>query len=97
MRKAFEEAAQNALALVFIDKIDCVTPERDEINGEVQRRVASHMLTLVDDMYSGHSCSSLKPLLVIAATNMSNAIDLLLLRFGRFDKERTWVFRQVLT
>jgi transitional endoplasmic reticulum ATPase len=87
LRKAFEEAAKNTPAIVFIDEIDCIAPKRDHINGEVERRVVSQLLTLMDGMHSGHSCSRLKPLLVIAATNRPNAIDLSLRRFGRFDRE----------
>ena len=87
LRKAFEEAAKNAPAIVFIDEIDCIAPKRDKINGEVERRVVSQLLTLMDGMHSGHTCSSLKPLLVIAATNRPNSIDLSLRRFGRFDRE----------
>ena len=87
LRKAFEEAAANAPAIVFIDEIDCIAPKRDKINGEVERRVVSQLLTLMDGMHSGHSSSRLKPLLVIAATNRPNAIDLSLRRFGRFDRE----------
>lgn len=87
LRKAFEEAAANAPAIVFIDEIDCIAPKRDKTNGEVERRVVSQLLTLMDGMHSGHSSSRLKPLLVIAATNRPNAIDLSLRRFGRFDRE----------
>ena len=85
LRKAFEEAAKNAPAIVFIDEIDCIAPKRDKINGEVERRVVSQLLTLMDGM--GHSVSRLKPVLVIAATNRPNALDLSLRRFGRFDRE----------
>jgi len=88
LRKAFEEAAKNAPAIVFIDEIDCIAPQRDKINGEVERRVVSQLLTLMDGMHSGPTrSSSLKPVLVIAATNRPNAIDLSLRRFGRFDRE----------
>ncbi|KAL9181895.1 hypothetical protein ACHAXT_012238 [Thalassiosira profunda] len=87
LRKAFEEAKRNAPAIVFIDEIDCIAPKRDKINGEVERRVVSQLLTLMDGMHSGGGRPSLKPLLVIAATNRPNAIDLSLRRFGRFDRE----------
>jgi transitional endoplasmic reticulum ATPase len=84
LRKAFEEAEKNAPAIIFIDEIDCIAPKRDKINGEVERRVVSQLLTLMDGM---HTCSRMKPVLVLAATNRPNAIDLSLRRFGRFDKE----------
>jgi len=83
LRKAFEEAGKHAPAIIFIDEIDCIAPKRETINGEVERRVVSQLLTLMD----GFHCSSLKPVLVLAATNRPNAIDLSLRRFGRFDKE----------
>jgi len=84
LRKAFEEAEKNAPAIVFIDEIDSIAPKRDKINGEVERRVVSQLLTLMDGM---HTCSRMKSVLVLAATNRPNAIDLSLRRFGRFDKE----------
>eukprot|EP00804_Cyclotella_cryptica_P003153 CCRYP_013766-RA/>CCRYP_013766-RA protein AED:0.06 eAED:0.06 QI:86/1/1/1/1/1/7/2626/770 len=88
LRKAFEEAAKNAPAIVFIDEIDCIAPKRDKINGEVERRVVSQLLTLMDGMHSGSTRSSImKPVLVIAATNRPNSIDASLRRFGRFDRE----------
>lgn len=62
--------------------------QRDKINGEVERRVVSQLLTLMDGMSSGSTRTSVtKPVLVIAATNRPNAIDLSLRRFGRFDRE----------
>lgn len=62
--------------------------QRDKINGEVERRVVSQLLTLMDGMHSGSSRTSvMKPVLVIAATNRPNSIDLSLRRFGRFDRE----------
>lgn len=84
LRKAFEEAEKNAPSIVFIDEIDCIAPKRDKINGEVERRVVSQLLTLMDGM---HRCSTLRPVLVLAATNRPNQIDLSLRRFGRFDRE----------
>jgi transitional endoplasmic reticulum ATPase len=62
--------------------------QRDKINGEVERRVVSQLLTLMDGMHSGSTRTSvIKPVLVIAATNRPNSIDLSLRRFGRFDRE----------
>jgi len=84
LRKAFEEAEKHAPAIIFIDEIDCIAPKRDKISGDVERRIVSQLLTLMDGM---HKCSRMKPVLVLAATNRPNAIDLSLRRFGRFDKE----------
>ena len=81
MRKAFEEAEKNSPAIIFIDEIDSVAPKRDKTNGEVERRIVSQMLTLMD---------GLKPranVVVIGATNRPNSIDAALRRFGRFDRE----------
>mmetsp|Transcript_16049 Transcript_16049/g.33577 ORF Transcript_16049/g.33577 Transcript_16049/m.33577 type:complete len:819 (+) Transcript_16049:338-2794(+) len=84
LRKAFEEAEKNAPSIIFIDEIDCIAPKRDKVSGEMERRVVSQLLTLMDGM---HRCSSMRPVLVIAATNRPNEIDLSLRRFGRFDRE----------
>ena len=84
LRKAFEEAEKNAPSIIFIDEIDCIALKRDKTSGEVERRVVSQLLTLMDGM---HKCSRRKPVLVLAATNRPNSLDLSLRRFGRFDKE----------
>jgi transitional endoplasmic reticulum ATPase len=81
LRKAFEEAEKNAPSIIFIDEIDCICPKRDKVNGEVERRVVSQMLTLMDGLRQR------KSVVVIAATNRPNAIDISLRRFGRFDRE----------
>ncbi|CCC70428.1 hypothetical protein NCAS_0E03580 [Naumovozyma castellii] len=81
LRKAFEEAEKNAPAIIFIDEIDSIAPKRDKTNGEVERRVVSQLLTLMDGMKSRSN------VVVIAATNRPNAIDPALRRFGRFDRE----------
>ena len=81
LRKAFEEAERNSPAIIFIDEIDAIAPKREKTNGEVERRVVSQLLTLMD---------GLKPrsnLVVMAATNRPNSIDPALRRFGRFDRE----------
>ena len=81
LRKAFEEAEKNSPAIIFIDEIDAIAPKREKTNGEVERRVVSQLLTLMD---------GLKPrshLVVMAATNRPNSIDPALRRFGRFDRE----------
>jgi transitional endoplasmic reticulum ATPase len=81
LRKAFEEAEKNAPAIIFIDEIDCICPKRDKVSGEVERRVVSQMLTLMDGLRQR------KSVVVIAATNRPNVIDISLRRFGRFDRE----------
>merc|ERR1719503_226643 len=81
LRKAFEEAEKNAPAIIFIDEIDSIAPKRDKTNGEVERRIVSQMLTLMDGM-KGRSQT-----VVIGATNRPNTIDAALRRFGRFDRE----------
>merc|ERR1712196_736573 len=81
LRKAFEEAEKNAPAIIFIDEIDSIAPKRDKTNGEVERRIVSQMLTLMDGM-KGRSQT-----VVIGATNRPNTIDQALRRFGRFDRE----------
>merc|ERR1712079_527596 len=81
LRKAFEEAEKNSPAIIFIDEIDSIAPKRDKTNGEVERRVVSQMLTLMDGM-KGRGQT-----VVIAATNRPNTIDTALRRFGRFDRE----------
>ena len=81
LRKAFEEAEKNAPAIIFIDEIDSIAPKREKASGEVERRVVSQLLTLMD---------GLKPranVIVMAATNRPNTIDPALRRFGRFDRE----------
>uniref|UniRef100_A0A7S2R482 Vesicle-fusing ATPase n=1 Tax=Rhizochromulina marina TaxID=1034831 RepID=A0A7S2R482_9STRA len=81
LRKAFEEAEKNAPAIIFIDEIDSIAPARDKAGGEVERRIVSQLLTLMDD---------LKPtsnVVVLAATNRPAVLDPALRRFGRFDRE----------
>lgn len=81
LRKAFEDAEKNAPSILFIDELDAIAPKRDKAGGEVERRIVSQMLTLLD---------GIKPtsnVVVIAATNRPNQIDPALRRFGRFDRE----------
>jgi len=81
LRKAFEEAEKQSPAIIFIDEIDSIAPNREKVSGEVERRVVSQLLTLMDGLKGrGH-------VIVIAATNRPNAIDPALRRFGRFDRE----------
>lgn len=81
LRRAFEEAEKNAPSIIFIDEVDSIAPKRDKVGGEVERRIVSQLLTLMDGMKSRGQ------VVVIAATNRPNSIDAALRRFGRFDKE----------
>merc|ERR1711871_1060373 len=81
LRKAFEEAEKNAPSIIFIDEIDSIAPKREKSNGEVEKRIVSQMLTLMDGL-KGRSNT-----VVIGATNRPNSIDPALRRFGRFDRE----------
>ncbi len=81
LRKTFEEAEKNATAIIFIDEIDSIAPKRDETNGELERRIVSMLLTLMNGIQGGGQ------MVVIGATNRVNVIDSALRRFGRFDRE----------
>jgi transitional endoplasmic reticulum ATPase len=81
LREVFREAEQNAPSIVFIDEIDSIAPKREEVSGDVEKRVVSQLLTLMDGI------SSRGKLVVIGATNRPNAIDPALRRPGRFDRE----------
>ncbi|PAA77589.1 hypothetical protein BOX15_Mlig033619g2 [Macrostomum lignano] len=81
LRKAFEEAEKNSPAIIFIDELDAIAPKREKTHGEVERRIVSQLLTLMDGL-KGRS-----QVIVMAATNRPNSIDPALRRFGRFDRE----------
>ena len=81
LRKIFEDAEKNAPSIIFIDEIDAIAPKREEVTGEVERRVVSQILTLMDGLKSRGK------VIVIAATNRPNALDPALRRPGRFDRE----------
>ncbi|KAH9676424.1 cell division control protein 48 [Citrus sinensis] len=81
LRKAFEEAEKNAPSIIFIDEIDSIAPKREKTNGEVERRIVSQLLTLMDGL------KSRAHVVVMGATNRPNSIDPALRRFGRFDRE----------
>ncbi|KAL6193789.1 hypothetical protein ACLB2K_034873 [Fragaria x ananassa] len=81
LRTVFEEAEKNAPSIVFIDEIDSIAPKREKTNGEVERRIVSQLLTLMDGMKSKGR------VVVIGATNRPNSIDPALRRGGRFDRE----------
>ncbi len=81
LRKVFEDAEKNAPSIVFIDEVDAIAPKREEVTGEVERRVVSQLLTLMDGLKARGK------VIVIAATNRPNAVDPALRRGGRFDRE----------
>merc|ERR1711920_1141230 len=81
LRKAFEEAEKNSPAIIFIDEIDAIAPKREKTQGEVERRIVSQLLTLMDGL------KARAHVVVIGATNRPNSIDGALRRFGRFDRE----------
>lgn len=81
LREIFKNAEEKAPAIIFIDEIDSIAPKREEVSGEVERRVVAQLLSLMDGM------SSRGKVVVIGATNRVNAIDPALRRPGRFDRE----------
>jgi len=81
LRKIFEEAEKNAPSIIFIDEIDAIAPKREEVRGEVEKRVVSQLLTMMDGLKARGK------VIVIAATNMENTLDPALRRPGRFDRE----------
>jgi transitional endoplasmic reticulum ATPase len=81
LREIFKEAEEDAPSIIFIDELDSIAPKREEVTGEVERRVVAQLLALMD---------GLKPrgeVVVIGATNRPNAVDIALRRPGRFDRE----------
>ncbi len=81
LREVFKEAEQNAPSIIFIDEIDSIAPKREEVSGDVEKRVVSQLLTLMDGLQSRGK------IVVIGATNRPNALDPALRRPGRFDRE----------
>jgi transitional endoplasmic reticulum ATPase len=81
LREIFDEASENAPAIIFIDEIDSICPKREDVSGEVERRVVAQMLTLMDGMQGRDN------VVVIGATNRRDALDPALRRPGRFDRE----------
>jgi transitional endoplasmic reticulum ATPase len=81
IREIFTQAEENAPSIVFIDEIDSIAPKRDEVSGELEKRIVSQLLTLMDGMKSRGK------VVVIAATNRPDSIDPALRRPGRFDRE----------
>ncbi len=81
LREIFEEAKENAPSIIFIDEIDSIAPKREEVTGEVERRVVAQLLALMDGLEARGN------VIVIAATNRPDAVDPALRRPGRFDRE----------
>ena len=81
IRDIFEEAEKTAPTIVFIDELDAIAPKREDVSGEVERRVVSQILTMMDGLKSRGK------VIVIGATNRVNAVDPALRRPGRFDRE----------
>ncbi len=81
IREIFTQAEENSPSIIFIDEIDSIAPKRDEVSGELEKRIVSQLLTLMDGMKSRGK------VVVIAATNRPDSIDPALRRPGRFDRE----------
>jgi transitional endoplasmic reticulum ATPase len=81
LRDIFKQAEEGAPSIIFIDEIDSIAPKREEVTGEVEKRVVSQLLTLMDGMKSRGK------VIVIAATNRPDSLDPAIRRPGRFDRE----------
>jgi len=81
IREIFKQAEENSPSIIFIDEIDSIAPKREEVTGEVEKRIVSQLLTLMDGMKSRGK------VVVIGATNRPDSIDSALRRPGRFDRE----------
>jgi transitional endoplasmic reticulum ATPase len=81
LRETFKQAQENSPSIIFIDEIDSIAPKREEVSGDVEKRVVSQLLTLMDGIEGRGK------LVVIGATNRPNALDPALRRPGRFDRE----------
>ena len=81
VREIFDDAEKNAPSIIFIDEIDAIAPKREDANGEVEKRVVSQLLTMMDGLQSRGK------VVVIGATNRPDALDPALRRPGRFDRE----------
>jgi transitional endoplasmic reticulum ATPase len=81
LREIFKEAKEKAPSIMFVDEIDSIAPKREEVTGEVERRVVSQLLSLMDGLEARGK------VIVMAATNRPNALDQALRRPGRFDRE----------
>jgi len=81
LRQVFKEAEENAPSIIFMDEIDAIAPKREEVTGEVEKRMVSQLLALMDGLKARGQ------VIVIGATNRPNSIDPALRRPGRFDRE----------
>ena len=81
LRETFKQAQENSPSIIFIDEIDSIAPKREEVSGDVEKRVVSQLLTLMDGLESRGK------VVVIGATNRPDALDPALRRPGRFDRE----------
>ncbi|NMH66465.1 CDC48 family AAA ATPase [Shewanella salipaludis] len=81
LRKIFDEAGRKGPSIIFLDEIDAIAPRRDQVTGEVEKRVVAQLLALMDGLNRRQN------VIVIAATNLPNALDPALRRPGRFDRE----------
>nr|AHL28477.1 chloroplast cell division cycle 48 protein [Chromera velia] len=81
LRNAFNRAQDNCPAIIFIDEIDSIAPKRDKAGGEVEKRIVSQLLTLLDGLKPSSN------VIVLGATNRPNVLEPALRRFGRFDRE----------
>lgn len=81
LRKIFEQAAKSAPSIIFIDEIDAIAPKREKVVGDVEKRVVAQLLAMMDGLNRRNN------VIVIAATNIPNALDPALRRPGRFDRE----------
>jgi transitional endoplasmic reticulum ATPase len=81
LRKVFEEATRQGPSIIFLDELDAIAPRREQVVGEVEKRVVAQLLALMDGLNKRHN------VIVIGATNIPNALDPALRRPGRFDRE----------
>ncbi|MBZ5544701.1 MAG: AAA family ATPase [Acidobacteriia bacterium] len=81
LRKIFEEGSRKAPSIIFLDEIDAIAPRREQVVGEVEKRVVAQLLALMDGL------AKRRKVIVIAATNLPNVLDPALRRPGRFDRE----------
>ncbi|HHT9131487.1 MAG TPA: CDC48 family AAA ATPase [Candidatus Tripitaka californicus] len=83
LREIFEEARRNTPAIIFLDEVDAIAPKREQVLGEVEKRVVAQLLALMDGLKDRGQ------VIVIAATNIPHSLDPALRRPGRFDREIT--------
>jgi transitional endoplasmic reticulum ATPase len=81
LRDKFYDAEEHAPSIIFIDEIDAIAPKREDVHGEVERRIVAQLLALMDGL------TKRGQVIVIAATNLQNSLDPALRRGGRFDRE----------